>query len=305
MAGPAGAGRGGAGGAGRWRPIPDHPDLCRRLDGRREEDAAPGHVIGLDAGLRQVEIVALAGPLVVETITMAAERVPEVVARYRLDYHAVLGDGAVDPAAVAPSVSLLSRLQPAGYDDALQEATLPPFSFEYQPLSLAGVFPRKLSGTPAEALGRQATPLSFFGTGRPDIMQTEGGHRVFWNRGQLGTDILVERRELVASPSAQFGDGDVLLRDIDGQGAVDLSTTAYFYRNPAKLGPVSRTAPAWAAAVDFDQIRRHPQLSGAELPRSALRGSRRRRVHRPTHHRRGLLGVDEPRRRWLVGGATG
>ncbi|MDX3775900.1 toxin TcdB middle/N-terminal domain-containing protein [Streptomyces europaeiscabiei] len=234
----------------------------------REEDAAPGHIIGLDAGLRQVEIVALVGPLVVETITMAAERVPEVVTRYRLDYHSVLGDGAVDPAAVAPSVSLLSRLHQAGYDDALQEATLPPSSFEYQPLSLAGVFPRKLVGTPAEALGRQATPLSFFGTGRPDIMQTESGHRVFFNRGQLGTDIVVDRRELVASPSAEFGDGDVLLRDIDGRGAVDLSTTAYFYRNPAKLGPVSRTAPAWAAAVDFDPIRRHPQLSAAELPRS-------------------------------------
>jgi RHS repeat-associated protein len=234
----------------------------------REEDAAPGHVIELDAGLRQADILALSGPLAVRTLTVAAGRVPEVVSRYRFGYHPVLDGSAVDLASIRPSVSLLSSVERAGYDDALQEETLPPLSFEYQPLSLAGLFPRTLNGTPPEALGQHTTPLAFFGTGRPDIMQTEGGHRVFLNRGQLGTDIVLERRELVASPSAQLGDRDVLLRDIDGRGAVDLTTTEYFYRNPSKLGTVSRTAPAWPPAVDFDPTRRHPQLSTTELPRS-------------------------------------
>jgi RHS repeat-associated protein len=234
----------------------------------REEDGADGHVIQLDAGLRQVDVVALDGPLIVRTLTVAAGRVPEVVARYRLGYHPVVDDDVADVAAIAPSVSLLSSVQRAGYDDALQEETLPALEFEYRPLTMDGVFPRKLTGTPAQALGRQATPLSFFGTGRPDIMQTEGGHRVFWNRGQMGPDIVTERRELVNSPSAGFGDQDVLLRDIDGRGAVDLTTTEYFYRNPSKLGQVSRSTPDWAPAVDFDPVHRHPQLSEAELPRS-------------------------------------
>ncbi|HEX3650333.1 MAG TPA: toxin TcdB middle/N-terminal domain-containing protein, partial [Pseudonocardiaceae bacterium] len=238
----------------------------------RDEDAAPGHIIQLAAGLRQVDVKALIGPLVVTTVTVAADRVPEVVARYGLTYHPTLGETPagqpVDPAAVPPSVSLLSALQRSGYDDALLEETQPPVTFSYQPLSLSGVYPRPLTGTPAEPLGQQATPLSFFGSGRPDIMQTENGHRVFWNRGQLGADIVMERRELVDSPSARFGDSDVLLRDIDGRGAVDLTTTGYYYRNPAKLGPVSRTAPGWAPAIDFDPNRRHPSLSTAELPRS-------------------------------------
>src|SRR5258705_4545036 len=118
----------------------------------------------------------------------------------------------------------------------------------YQPLSVLGTFPRPLRGTPAEALGARSTPLSFFGTGRPDLIQTAGTHRVFLNRGRIGAEIAVEGVALVNSPSTQLGDADVFLRDIEGRGAVDLTTTAFYYRNPSGAGPVSRTAPASGAA---------------------------------------------------------
>lgn len=242
-----------------------------RADGSvviREENAGPGYRLQLGDRVRRVDVVALRGPLVIRLVTQPPGRVPEVVARYQLTYASVVTELPVDPAGVAPPAKHLTKVERLGYDDALQEARLPPVSIDYTPFSLAGVYPRPLRGSPAKPLGAVTTPLSFFGTGRPDLVQTDGGHRVYWNRGRMGAEIVVERRELAASPSLALGDAGVFLRDVEGKGGVDLTSTAYYYRNPAKLGQVSRSAPSWGPSVDFDPVERHPQLSPEEVRRS-------------------------------------
>jgi hypothetical protein len=241
-----------------------------RATGRatREESATPGYQIVLGDHVERVDIVALSGPLVVTSMSWPGSLVPEVHARYRLGYTPIIGEVPLDRSRVAPPTRLLRSVERAGYDDARREARQPPITMTYQPFAVAGTFPRPLRGTPNEALGAQATPLSFFGTGRPDLIQTAGAHRAYLNRGRLGPDIALERVDLVHSPSTQLGDPGVFLRDIEGRGAVDLSTTSLYYRNPSALGPVSRTAPSWGAAVAFDAIARHPELSPTELRRA-------------------------------------
>ncbi|HEU5319637.1 MAG TPA: toxin TcdB middle/N-terminal domain-containing protein, partial [Methylomirabilota bacterium] len=252
------------GGGGRWR-VEETP-VTGGTAAREEVTAAAAHEVVLGADVRRVTLTALAGPLVLREVEIPAARRPEVYAGYRLRYRpTVVEAAAVDRADVPPPVKQLASVERFGYDDTGAEQALPPVTFGYRPLSLAGLFPRTLRGTPAEPLGPTTTLLGFFGTGRPDLLQTAGGHRVFLNRGRLGTDVVVEGRELAASPSATLADGDVFLRDVEGRGAVDLTTTAYYYRNPAGGGTPSRTNPAWGPAVNFDATRRHPALAPAQL----------------------------------------
>ena len=157
------------------------------------------------------------------------------------------------------------------------------------------------AGSTARRTSRSAANTSLlgcFGTGAPDIFQTEADHRVYFNAGLAGAGIQMDGRDLVNSPATRLGSPDVFLRDVRGRGAVDLTTTDLFHPNPSGAGPVSRTQPAWDNQVQFDPLQRHPQLVLAQLRRT-------RSIDLDADGRPDLLTTDDVLREWrnMGGGA--
>ncbi len=240
-------------------------DVSGNVSVREEVSSAATLDVALSARVSRVTITALKGPLILQEVKLSGRWLPEIYSLYQLTYRDTTVDAAnINPSDIAPPMLQLRSVQRLGYDASGNKHSLPSVELVYRPFSLNGIFPRPLQGTPNEPIGPETTLIQFFGTGRPDILQTIRGHQVYFNEGRMGTSVRVVRGELGESPDLSLGDSDVYLRDVRGRGAVDLTNTNVYYPNPSVEGTVSRTVPGWGARQDFDPNRRHPQLSTSQ-----------------------------------------
>jgi RHS repeat-associated protein len=123
------------------------------------------------------------------------------------------------------AVSLLSRIEVVGYDDAGQaHRELPPLEFEYtqfEPAVRRDFFPVTGPDLPPGSLGRPEYELAdLTGNGLPDIVEMNGTVRYWANAGGGRFD---HPRPMPDAPAGfRLADPGVQLVDADGDGRIDL-----------------------------------------------------------------------------------
>lgn len=140
--------------------------------------------------------------------------------------------------------SLLRRIRVSGFrfeDGALQEAALPPLTFDYTGFDPGSKSIEKFvpANVPPPPLDEDSTLLDYRGTSLPGVMRMNGGEATYWeNRGNLRWG---PPRALRSVPQGiQLRDSNVMFADLDGNGATDLIISepggAGFYANDPGTG---------------------------------------------------------------------